>query len=169
MSAFSPESLAYAELEEVLEEHAELEPRDRVNTAANSIAINVWGCSELPSTRRLVMLVSGQVLALLQVTTGAISALLVRRGLAAPTFVALCTYVMLSVIFGSLALLRACKWHQGVLSLWISPEETMPMSHDRLLIPKFILFALADVEANHLIVRAYQYAPMTNITLLDAL
>jgi solute carrier family 35 protein F1/2 len=41
--------------------------------------------------------------------------------------------------------------------------------HDRLLVPKFVLFALADVEANYLIVRAYQNAPMTNITLLDSL
>ena len=133
-----------------------------------SISVRVWGCSELPYARRLAMLLSGQVLSLLLVTTGATSALLVGRGLAAPTFVAMCNYLMLTVVYGG-TLLCSCQQQSGFLSLWASPEAQEETPRDRHLIAKLILFALADVEANYLIVRAYQYAPMTNITLLDAL
>ena len=134
----------------------------------SSISVRVWGCSELPYARRLAMLLSGQVLSLLLVTTGATSALLVGRGLAAPTFVAMCNYLMLTVVYGG-TLLCSCQQQSGFLSLWASPEAQEEAPRDRHLIAKLILFALADVEANYLIVRAYQYAPMTNITLLDAL
>ena len=53
------------------------------------------------------MLVAGQVLSLLLVTTGGTSALLVGRGLEAPTFVALCTYIMLSLFYGGSLLFSA--------------------------------------------------------------
>ena len=99
------------------------------------------------------MLVAGQVLSLLLVTTGGTSALLVGRGLEAPTFVALCTYIMLSLFYGGSLLFSAryvgweifvyvlycirlpeCSYsvcihmhtyrqHRGVLSLWASPEN----------------------------------------------
>ena len=150
--------------------------RSRSGEQTNSNAepgrsINVWGCSELPHARRLAILASGQVLSLLLVTTGATSALLVGRGLKAPSLAALCNYLMLACFYSGVLLSSSCERRRGVLSLWASQEdpEFATGMRDRLLVPKFVLFALADVEANYLIVKAYQNAPMTNITLLDSL
>ena len=134
---------------------------------------NAWGCSELSHARRLLMLAGGQVLSLLLVTTGACSALLVGRGLKAPALAALCNYLMLAVFYNSLLYFRndSTGQRRGLLALWSSPVPDVRAleTRDNMLVPKFLLFALADVEANYLIARAYQNAPMTNITLLDSL
>lgn len=135
--------------------------------------INIWGCPELSLlragvARRVALLISGQVLSLLLVTTGATSALLVGRGLKAPSLAALCNYLMLATFYNAVLLSPWGKQRRGLFALWTAPEEPR-RTHDRFLVPKFVLFAVADVEANYLIVRAYQNAPMTNITLLDSL
>ena len=48
-----------------------------------------------PTTTSPFFSSAGQIMSLLLVTTGATSALLVNRGLSAPTFVSLCNYLML--------------------------------------------------------------------------
>jgi len=135
---------------------------------------NAWGCSELPHARRLLMLAGGQVLSLLLVTTGATSAVLVGRGLKAPALAALCNYLMLAIFYNGVLYFNhngSTGRRRGLLELWFSPvpDERAVQARDIMLVPKFMLFAFADVEANYLIVRAYQNAPMTNITLLDSL
>ena len=69
-----------------------------------------------PTTTSPFFSSAGQIMSLLLVTTGATSALLVNRGLSAPTFVSLCNYLMLGAY--------VCRERAGYPScLWLCEER----------------------------------------------
>ncbi|KAK7304290.1 hypothetical protein VNO77_45158 [Canavalia gladiata] len=95
----------------------------------------------------LVGLGLGQFLSLLITSTGFASSELAKKGINAPTSQSLLNYVLLAVVYGSIVLYRRkalkAKWYY------------------------YILLGLVDVEANFLVVKAYQYTSLTSVMLLD--
>ncbi|GER27866.1 hypothetical protein STAS_03602, partial [Striga asiatica] len=95
----------------------------------------------------LVGLGLGQFLSLLVTSTGFSSSELAKRGINAPTSQSFLNYVFLALIYGSIMLYRwkplKAKWYY------------------------YILLGLVDVEANFLVVKAYQYTSITSVMLLD--
>lgn len=97
--------------------------------------------------KTIVGLVLGQVLSLLITSTGFSSSELARRGINAPTSQSFLNYVLLAVVYGCTLIYRKkalkAKWYY------------------------YVLLGLVDVEANFLVVKAYQYTSITSIMLLD--
>lgn len=79
--------------------------------------------------------------------TGLTSSLLAREGIDALPFQTFCNYILLSIFYGSIFLSRKkplqVRWYF------------------------YILLALIDVEANYVVVKAYQYTALTSVMLLD--
>ncbi|KAJ8755310.1 hypothetical protein K2173_019108 [Erythroxylum novogranatense] len=102
---------------------------------------------EFWSQKTLVGLGLGQFLSLLITSTGFSSSELARRGVNAPTSQSFLNYVFLAIVYGSIMLYRKkplkAKWYY------------------------YILLGLVDVEANFLVVKAYQYTSLTSVMLLD--
>ncbi|CAL5391820.1 unnamed protein product [Camellia sinensis] len=97
--------------------------------------------------KTLVGLGLGQFLSLLITSTGFSSSELARRGINAPTSQSFLNYVLLFLVYGGTLLYRR-----------------------KALKAKFyyyILLAIVDVEANFLVVKAYQYTSVTSVMLLD--
>lgn len=90
---------------------------------------------------------------LLLTTTGFTSQRLADRGIRAPTAQSFLTY--------------ACLILHALRRTPPSRQAAQPSPEGR---PwwQWLLLALADVEGNYLIVRAYQYTDITSVTLLDA-
>lgn len=101
----------------------------------------------LTNKKTLVGLGLGQFLSLLITSTAFTSSELARRGINAPTSQSFLNYVLLAVVYGCIMLYRKealkAKWYY------------------------YILLALVDVEANFLVVKAYQYTSLTSVMLLD--
>ncbi|BAF17044.2 uncharacterized protein [Oryza sativa Japonica Group] len=99
------------------------------------------------SRKTLVGLGLGQLVSLLVTATGFASSELSRRGINVPTSQSLLNYVLLGVVYGSILLYRRkslqMKWYY------------------------YLVLALVDVEANYLVVKAYQYTSLTSVMLLD--
>lgn len=97
--------------------------------------------------KTLVGLGLGQFLSLLITSTGFSSSELAKKGINAPTSQSLLNYVLLAIVFGSAMIYRKkalkAKWYY------------------------YILLGLVDVEANFLVVKAYQYTSITSVMLLD--
>ncbi|WJX75074.1 hypothetical protein P8452_58643 [Trifolium repens] len=95
----------------------------------------------------LIGLGLGQFLSLLITATGFASSDLAKKGINAPTSQSLLNYVFLMIVYGSILLYRRkplkAKWYY------------------------YILLGLVDVEANFLVVKAYQYTSLTSVMLLD--
>lgn len=92
-------------------------------------------------------LLLGQLLSFLIAIMGCCSELLANNGVDLPTFQGFLNYVLLALVYGGqmvLARLRPCQ------DLW-----------------KYALLAFLDVEANFLLVKAYQFTSITSVTLLD--
>lgn len=89
----------------------------------------------------------GQFLSLLITSTGFSSSELARRGINAPTSQSFLNYVFLAIVYGSIMLYKRkalkAKWYY------------------------YVVLALIDVEANFLVVKAYQYTSLTSVMLLD--
>ncbi|KAL3635007.1 hypothetical protein CASFOL_022061 [Castilleja foliolosa] len=89
----------------------------------------------------------GQFLSLLITSTGFSSSELAKKGINAPTSQSFLNYVFLALVYGSIMLYRRkplkAKWYY------------------------YILLGLVDVEANFLVVKAYQYTSITSVMLLD--
>ncbi|KAF5783406.1 putative solute carrier family 35 member SLC35F1/F2/F6 [Helianthus annuus] len=102
---------------------------------------------EIVSNKTVVGLVLGQILSLLITSTGFSSSELARRGINAPTSQSLANYVMLAIVYGGILLYRG----SGLKAKWYY----------------YLLLGLVDVEANYLVVKAYQYTSITSIMLLD--
>ncbi|GFQ06443.1 solute carrier family 35 member f1 [Phtheirospermum japonicum] len=89
----------------------------------------------------------GQFLSLLVTSTGFSSSELSKKGINAPTSQSFLNYVFLALVYGSIMLYRwkplKAKWYY------------------------YILLGLVDVEANFLVVKAYQYTSITSVMLLD--
>ncbi|KAJ9558852.1 hypothetical protein OSB04_013466 [Centaurea solstitialis] len=102
---------------------------------------------ELMANKTVVGLLLGQILSLLITSTGFSSSELARRGINAPTSQSLANYVMLAIVYGGILLHRG----GGLKAKWYY----------------YLLLGLVDVEANYLVVKAYQYTSITSIMLLD--
>ncbi|GAA0175018.1 hypothetical protein LIER_28277 [Lithospermum erythrorhizon] len=102
---------------------------------------------EFWTQRTIVGLVLGQFLSLLITSTGFSSSELARKGINAPTSQSFLNYVLLALVYGSILLHRRkplkAKWYY------------------------YVLLGLIDVEANFLVVKAYQYTSITSVMLLD--
>lgn len=102
---------------------------------------------EVCTNKTVVGLLLGQFLSLLITSTGFSSSELARRGINAPTSQSLANYVLLALVYGSILTYRKkslkAKWYY------------------------YILLGLVDVEANFLVVKAYQYTSITSVMLLD--
>ncbi|KAF3778298.1 Solute carrier family 35 member F1 [Nymphaea thermarum] len=95
----------------------------------------------------LVALILGQIVSLLITSTGFASSELARKGISAPTSQSFFNYVLLAVIYGGIVLHRRKKLH----AKWYY----------------YVMLAFVDVEANYLVVKAYQYTSLTSVMLLD--
>ncbi|KAD3337108.1 hypothetical protein E3N88_32628 [Mikania micrantha] len=102
---------------------------------------------EILANKTVVGLVLGQILSLLITSTGFSSSELARRGINAPTSQSLANYVMLAIVYGGILIYR----RSGLKARWYY----------------YLLLGLVDVEANYLVVKAYQYTSITSIMLLD--
>lgn len=95
----------------------------------------------------LIGLALGQFLSLLITATGFASSDLAKKGINAPTSQSFLNYVFLMIVYGTILLYRRkplkAKWYY------------------------YILLGLVDVEANFLVVKAYQYTSLTSVMLLD--
>ncbi|KAL8483159.1 hypothetical protein ACS0TY_026007 [Phlomoides rotata] len=89
----------------------------------------------------------GQFLSLLITSTGFSSSELAKKGINAPTSQSLLNYVLLALVYGSIMLYR----RQALKSKWYY----------------YVLLGIVDVEANFLVVKAYQYTSITSVMLLD--
>ncbi|PIA29707.1 hypothetical protein AQUCO_05800071v1 [Aquilegia coerulea] len=102
---------------------------------------------KLCTKNTLIGLGLGQFLSLLITSTGFSSSELARKGINAPTSQSFANYVLLAIVYGSVLIYRKeklkAKW-------WY-----------------YILLGLVDVEANFLVVKAYQYTSLTSVMLLD--
>uniref|UniRef100_A0A6N2MYR6 EamA domain-containing protein n=1 Tax=Salix viminalis TaxID=40686 RepID=A0A6N2MYR6_SALVM len=97
--------------------------------------------------KTLVALGLGQFLSLLITSTGFSSSELARRGINAPTSQSFLNYVLLAIVYGSIMLYRK----QALKAKWYY----------------YAILSLVDVEANFLVVKAYQYTSITSVMLLD--
>ncbi|GBF90182.1 hypothetical protein Rsub_03315 [Raphidocelis subcapitata] len=88
-----------------------------------------------------------QLLSLCLAVTGITSASLAAAGVAVPTSQSVLNYALLALTFGSARLARGGRLARP----WWA----------------YALLALVDVEANFLVVKAYQYTSLTSVTLLD--
>ncbi|CAN1253291.1 Solute carrier family 35 member F1 [Linum perenne] len=99
------------------------------------------------TTKTLVGLGLGQFLSLLITSTGFLSSELARKGINAPTSQSFLNYVLLAVVYGGVLLYR----RQKLKAKWYY----------------YLILGLIDVEANFLVVKAYQYTSLTSVMLLD--
>ncbi|KAF9669518.1 hypothetical protein SADUNF_Sadunf14G0115900 [Salix dunnii] len=106
---------------------------------------------EFCTTKTLVALGLGQFLSLFITSTGFSSSELARRancvGINAPTSQSFLNYVFLAIVYGSIMLYRK----QALKAKWYY----------------YAILSLVDVEANFLVVKAYQYTSITSVMLLD--
>nr|GLL20179.1 solute carrier family 35 member F1-like [Ipomoea trifida] len=102
---------------------------------------------ELWSKKTLLSLGLGQFLSLLITSTGFSSSELARRGINVPTSQSFFNYVLLALFYGAIMIYRKeplkAKWYY------------------------YVILGLVDVEANYLVVKAYQYTSLTSVMLLD--
>ncbi|KAG8085092.1 hypothetical protein GUJ93_ZPchr0010g10518 [Zizania palustris] len=102
-----------------------------------------WWCSR----KTLAGLGLGQLVSLFVTATGFASSELSRRGINVPTSQSLLNYLLLGVVYGSILIHRKkplqMKWYY------------------------YLILGLVDVEANYLVVKAYQYTSLTSVMLLD--
>eukprot|EP00697_Spironema_sp_BW2_P001544 gnl/Spiro4/12078_TR6371_c0_g1_i1.p1 gnl/Spiro4/12078_TR6371_c0_g1~~gnl/Spiro4/12078_TR6371_c0_g1_i1.p1 ORF type:complete len:364 (+),score=83.27 gnl/Spiro4/12078_TR6371_c0_g1_i1:110-1201(+) len=103
------------------------------------------GCAK--HLRALAVLALGQLISALITGTGITSQLLANAGVRIPTFQCLLNYLLLLFTFSIYFL---ASGQRPSIELW-----------------KYFLLAAADVEANYLVVKAYQDTAITSILLLD--
>ncbi|KAM0013719.1 putative solute carrier family 35 member SLC35F1/F2/F6 [Helianthus debilis subsp. tardiflorus] len=105
------------------------------------------GFKGLFTKKTLFGLFLGQILSLFITSTGFSSSELARRGINAPTSQSLANYVLLAIVYGGVLISR----RNGMKAKWYY----------------YLLLGLVDVEANYLVVKAYQYTSLTSVMLLD--
>eukprot|EP00761_Pharyngomonas_kirbyi_P009099 gb/GECH01009114.1/.p1 GENE.gb/GECH01009114.1/~~gb/GECH01009114.1/.p1 ORF type:complete len:368 (+),score=46.15 gb/GECH01009114.1/:1-1104(+) len=101
----------------------------------------------------LVLLFS-QILSLLLTSTGIFTTFLRQNKVSIPTAQSTGHYFLLSIVY--IPILLFIRWRHGVTKHVV-----------RVPIWKYILLAIADVEANYLVVKAYDYTTITSVMLLD--
>lgn len=105
---------------------------------------------QICSCRFLFVLLFSQFLSLLITSTGVLSTFLQQYRVAMPTTQSFFNYFTLTMVYMPLFIIFKIKKTPNNLSVW-----------------KYALFALADVEANYMVVKAYQYTTITSVMLLD--
>ncbi|VBB30061.1 unnamed protein product, partial [Acanthocheilonema viteae] len=98
-------------------------------------------------------IVYGQILSLCLCGTGVSSQLLSNRGVNTPTAQSFLNYFLLSFIYGTMLVFRKGE------------NAFLPVLRKRGW--RYLLLAIVDVEANYIIVYAYQFTNLTSIQLLD--
>lgn len=104
--------------------------------------------STLPGTARLIAF--GQLLAVLTCLTGLLTTELIQRKVNVPTFQNLLNYLLLGCVYGGLGL-----WNGTLIPALKKHWQQL------------LIIAVADVEANFIVVKAYQYTTFTSAQLLD--
>ncbi|XP_028551013.1 solute carrier family 35 member F1 isoform X2 [Dendrobium catenatum] len=99
------------------------------------------------SKKRLIGLGLGQFVSLLITSTGFASSELSRKGIDAPTSQSFLNYVLLAVVYGGWMIYKK----RSLQTKWYF----------------YLLLGFIDVEANFLVVKAYQYTSLTSVMLLD--
>ncbi|CAD5207657.1 unnamed protein product [Bursaphelenchus okinawaensis] len=111
-------------------------------------------CCQSPTSQRTFQgLLLGQLLSLCLCGTGVSSELLAKRGFNAPAAQAFFNYFFLFFVYGLILLLR--PGDRNISKVLIKRGW------------KYFLLAIIDVEANYMIVYAYQYTNLTSIQILD--
>ncbi|KAL6601770.1 hypothetical protein ACP70R_006083 [Stipagrostis hirtigluma subsp. patula] len=94
-----------------------------------------------------VGLALGQFVSLLITSTGFSSSELVRRGVNAPTSQSLLNYILLALVYGGTLIYK----RRNLTTKWYY----------------YLILGIIDVEANYIVVKAYQYTSLTSVMLLD--
>ncbi|VDK77980.1 unnamed protein product [Litomosoides sigmodontis] len=110
-------------------------------------------CSNDNFRRTFRNIVYGQILSLCLCGTGVSSQLLSNRGVKTPTAQTFLNYFLLSFVYGTMLVFR--KGENAFLPVL--------KKHGW----RYLLLAIVDVEANYIIVYAYQFTNLTSIQLLD--
>ncbi|KAH7663930.1 UAA transporter protein [Dioscorea alata] len=100
------------------------------------------------SKRTLIGLALGQFVSLVITSTAFSSSELSRRGISVPTSQSFLNYVLLAIVYGGFLVY---KRKRSLQIKWYF----------------YLMLAVADVEANFLVVKAYQYTSLTSVMLLD--
>ncbi|XP_077235809.1 uncharacterized protein LOC143877562 isoform X4 [Tasmannia lanceolata] len=95
----------------------------------------------------LFLLFLGQIISLFLAVTSFTSSLLSNLGVDTPLTQSLFTYLSLALVFGSILLYRRQKLR--ISWYW------------------YAVLAFVDVQANYLVIKAYQFSSITSVTLLD--
>lgn len=110
-------------------------------------------CSNDVFRRTFRNIVYGQILSLCLCGTGVGSQLLSNRGVNTPTAQSFLNYFLLSSIYGTALVFRKGE------------NAFLPVLRERGW--RYLLLAIVDVEANYIIVYAYQFTNLTSVQLLD--
>ncbi|KAG2324746.1 hypothetical protein Bca52824_007474 [Brassica carinata] len=107
----------------------------------------LFSLNEIKKKETLIGLVLGQIISLLSTSISFETSELARKEINAPTSQSFLGYLLLATVYGSIMLYRRpvikAKWYH------------------------YFLLALVNVEANCLVVKAFQYTSMTSVMLLD--
>ncbi|CAF2059563.1 unnamed protein product [Brassica oleracea var. botrytis] len=107
----------------------------------------LFSFNEMKKKETLIGLVLGQIISLLSTFISFTTSELARKGINAPTSQSFLGYLLLATVYGSIMLYRRpvikAKWYH------------------------YFLLTLVNVEANFLVVKAFQYTSMTSVMLLD--
>ncbi|XP_010413713.1 PREDICTED: solute carrier family 35 member F1-like isoform X2 [Camelina sativa] len=103
--------------------------------------------NEMKTKKTLIGLGLGQIISLLSTFLSFAASEITRKGINAPTSQSFMGYLSLAIVYGGIMLYQRptikAKWYN------------------------YLLLAFVDVEANFLVVKAYQYTSMTSVMLLD--
>ncbi|EFO84674.1 hypothetical protein CRE_03865 [Caenorhabditis remanei] len=117
-------------------------------------AINCSPCCDDPNvSRTFKALILGQILSLCLCGTGVSSQLLANAKVNAPAAQAFSNYFLLCFVY---CISLACKSDDNGLVVVLRKRGW-----------RYLILAIIDVEANYMIVKAYQYTNLTSVQLLD--
>lgn len=132
-------------------------PCNLKETCTKDRCIQLWNLApsggNLLEKKQLFALLLGQLASLLITGTGVTSAMLSQHKVALPTFQSLSNYVLLMLVYTIILLIK--KGCSHLVDIFKTKSHI------------YFLLALVDVEANFLVVKAYQYTTITSVMLLD--
>ncbi|WZZ66644.1 hypothetical protein YC2023_078014 [Brassica napus] len=140
----------------------------------------LFSFNEMKKKETLIGLVLGQIISLLSTFISFTTSELARKGINAPTSQSFLGYLLLATVYGSIMLYRrpvikvsALKYYytRPALSSFVS-FVSLNAGVRRVLLHRakwyhYFLLTLVNVEANFLVVKAFQYTSMTSVMLLD--
>lgn len=108
-----------------------------------------------------LLILCGQLLAILITLTGVFSQLLSNNDINIPTTQSLINYTLLACTFTPIYLYQ--KRNNSIQTQHSSSDSNTSHTSNYI----FILLALIDVEGNYMLVKSYQYTTITSVQLLD--